>query len=162
MSPKKIQTTSTLIEYEPGELDSDSWSLILAAKEIAEKAYAPYSGFLVGAAVLLENGKVFTANNQENVSFPVGVCAERLALGYAHGNFPESRPIKLAIVARRKATPKTYAAVTPCGLCRQSINEYEVKFGGEIEILILTPTGSVLKSKGIKNFLPFKLDDLNQ
>lgn len=162
MAPKIIKQVSELTEFAWEELDTTKQSLVSAAQQAVEKAYAPYSRFLVGAAVLLDNGNVFAASNQENVSFPVGTCAERLALGYAHGQYPEAKPLKIAIVARRTADPSTYAAVTPCGMCRQSISEYEVIFGQEIEILILTPHNTVLIGEGVKHFLPFKFEDLNR
>jgi cytidine deaminase len=161
MAPKKTYITCELTELDLSELDTTSQNLISEAKHAAERAYAPYSQFLVGAAVLLNNGKVFAANNQENVSFPVGTCAERLALGYAHGLEPDAKPIKLAIVARRAEEPARFAAVTPCGMCRQCISEYEVKFKQEIEILILTPNQRILVADGIRQFLPFKFEDLN-
>ena len=138
----------------------EEMKLIHRASEILETAHAPYSGFLVGAALLLENGSIFVANNQENVSFPVGVCAERAVLSYAMGNYPHSRPLKLAIVAKRKGE-KNMATVTPCGLCRQTINEYEMKFGHPIELLMLNPKEEILKASGIDQLLPFRFNDLN-
>lgn len=146
-------------------IQREDWSeeeriLISKASEILEMAHAPYSGFLVGAALLLEDGSIFTANNQENVSFPVGICAERAVLSYALGNHPNLKPLKLAIVAKRKGENKM-ATVTPCGLCRQTINEYEVKFGKPIELLMLNPEGEILKSPGIEQLLPFRFNDLN-
>ncbi|MCC5936714.1 MAG: cytidine deaminase [Lunatimonas sp.] len=162
MPPKKIKQVSELTEWEWEELDSGKQSLVSAAQKALETAYAPYSQFLVGAAVLLDNENVFAASNQENVSFPVGTCAERLALGYAYGQFPKAKPLKIAIAARRTSDLSTYAAVTPCGMCRQSISEYEVLFGQEMEILILTPQKTVLIGEGIKQFLPFKFEDLNR
>ncbi|WP_209332035.1 cytidine deaminase [Lunatimonas salinarum] len=162
MAQKKIRQVSELHELTLEELDLPRQSLVSAAQKAVEKAYAPYSQFLVGAAVLLDNGIVISANNQENVSFPVGTCAERLALGYACGQYPAANPLKIAIAARRMETPSTYAAVTPCGMCRQTISEYEVHFGQEMEILILTPNQTVLVSDGVKHLLPFKFEDLNR
>lgn len=159
---KRLTFTSTLTEVSREQLDPQEQSLIAEAQSAAERAYAPYSGFLVGASVLLESGKIFSANNQENVSFPVGTCAERLLLGFVHGNHPTDKPLKMGIAARRRLDPNTYAAVTPCGMCRQTISEYEVKFGTEICIYILTPHNTVLVAEGIKNFLPFKFEDLNR
>jgi len=146
-------------------LTPEDWSpvekdLMDKAKEAMYNAHAPYSRFLVGAAVLLDNGKVYAANNQENVSFPVGICAERAVLSYAMANNPESIPLKIAIVA--KGTDKeNFAAVTPCGLCRQTINEYEYKFQHPIEILMLNPKGEILRASGIDQLLPFRFSDLN-
>lgn len=155
-----IEKTVTLIELELSDLSAKETELVKKAQELMEKAYAPYSEFFVGAAVLLDNGEILAANNQENVSFPVGLCAERAVLGFAMANFPTSSPLKIAIVAKKSGSQRL-ANVTPCGLCCQTINEYELKFKRPIEILILTPENSVLKAEGVENFLPFRFKDLN-
>ncbi len=157
---KKIELTVSLQVFPKEEWTVEDAQLIGKAEQILESAHAPYSNFLVGAALLLENGEIFVANNQENVSFPVGVCAERAVLSYAMGNHPNIRPVKIAIVAKRRVDSQL-ATVTPCGLCRQTINEYEVKFGQPIEILMLNPAMEILKAKGIDQLLPFRFNDLN-
>jgi cytidine deaminase len=157
---RRIELKVSLEVIQKRDWSEEDRVLITRASEILETAHAPYSGFLVGAALLLENGSIFVANNQENVSFPVGVCAERAVLSYAMGNHPDSRPIKLAIVAKRKGDKKM-ATVTPCGLCRQTINEYEVKYGHPIELLMLNPEEEILKASGIDQLLPFRFNDLN-
>ena len=149
------------LEVIPNEFWTDEESMLIArAKEILESAYAPYSGFLVGAALLLENGEVFAGNNQENVSFPVGICAERAVLSYVMGNFPNLKPVKIAIAAKRMGETG-YAYVTPCGMCRQTINEYEMKFGNPIEILMLNGQSEILKTESIEQLLPFRFNNLN-
>nr|MBI1228491.1 cytidine deaminase [Cytophagales bacterium] len=162
MAERKIETTSTMTLYEWASLAEDVQELVRRAKAAAENAYAPYSGFLVGAAVMLQDGQFYSANNQENVCFPVGVCAERILLGYTHANFPNVPPVKMAIVARRAAGENDYATVTPCGLCRQSISEYELKFRLPIDIYMYMPSGDVLHAHGIEQLLPLKFEDLNQ
>jgi cytidine deaminase len=157
---KKIEITVSLEIFKQEEWTDEDRILIIKAQEALENAHAPYSNFLVGAALLMENGEIFTANNQENVSFPVGVCAERAVLTYAHGNHPKVKPLKIAIAAKRRLDNKM-ATVTPCGLCRQTINEYELKFGHPIEILMLNPEGEILKASGIEQLLPFRFNDLN-
>ncbi|PRY86602.1 cytidine deaminase [Mongoliibacter ruber] len=157
---KKINLTVSLEVFQREEWATDEIELVEQAKIAVENAHAPYSNFMVGAALLLENGKVFSANNQENVSFPVGICAERAVLSYAMANYPDSRPVKLVIIAKRRED-KVWATVTPCGLCRQTINEYEIKFGHAIEILMLNPQGELLKASGIDQLLPFRFNDLN-
>lgn len=157
---KKINLTVSLEVFHREEWATDEIELVEQAKIAVENAHAPYSNFMVGAALLLENGKVFSANNQENVSFPVGICAERAVLSYAMANYPDSRPVKLVIIAKRRED-KVWATVTPCGLCRQTINEYEIKFGHAIEILMLNPQGELLKASGIDQLLPFRFNDLN-
>lgn len=157
---KKIEINVSLEVFPKEEWLEEDAKLIEKAKSILEYAHAPYSNFLVGAALLLENGEIFSANNQENVSFPVGVCAERAVLSYAMANSPGVRPLKIAIVAKRRID-KQFATVTPCGLCRQTINEYEIKFQSPIEILMLNPQEEILKASGIEQLLPFRFNDLN-
>lgn len=157
---KKINLNSEIEDLSPDELDHIEQALLSRAQAISKMAYAPYSGFHVGAAVLLENGEVLQSSNQENVSFPTGVCAERLLLGYAGANYPNSAPVMLAIVAQR-AGEEGWAGVSPCGICRQTINEVENRFGKPIILLILQANGNVLRIKGIADLLPLKFDDLN-
>ena len=157
---KKIEMKVSLEVYPPQEWSEEDRTLTAMAKEIMEKAHAPYSDFLVGAALLLENGEKYAANNQENVSFPVGVCAERALLSYVVGNHPDKRPVKIVIVAKRRDGERL-ATVTPCGLCRQTINEYELKFGAPIKIMMLSPEGDLLVAESIEQLLPFRFNDLN-
>lgn len=157
---RKIKLSTEIEELLPAELSAVEQQLIDQAKEISKKAYAPYSGFHVGAAVLLENGAILQSSNQENVSFPTGVCAERLLLGYAGANFPDSAPTMLAIVAQR-AGEDIWAGVSPCGICRQTINEVENRFDQPITLLILCSDETVMRIRGIANLLPLKFDDLN-
>lgn len=146
--------------YPPQEWTDEDRILTEMAKAIMEKAHAPYSDFLVGAALLLDNGEMYAANNQENVSFPVGVCAERAVLSYAVGNRPQSRPVKIIIAAKKRLSER-YATVTPCGLCRQTINEYEIKFNSPIQIMMLHPDGDLLVASSVETLLPFRFNDLN-
>lgn len=157
---KRIELKVSLEVIQKKDWSEEERILISRATEILELAYAPYSGFLVGAALLLEDGSIFVANNQENVSFPVGICAERAVLSYAMANHPGLRPLKIAIAAKRHGEKKM-ATVTPCGLCRQTINEYEIKFSQPIELIMLNPEGEILKATGIDQLLPFRFNDLN-
>jgi cytidine deaminase len=157
---KRIEVNIILELLAPEEWSEIDKNLMERAVRILENAHAPYSDFLVGASLLLDNGDIYSANNQENVSFPVGVCAERAVLSYALGNTVGAKPLKLAIAARRR-NDKVMANVTPCGLCRQTINEYEVKFRQPIEILMLNSHGEILKAKSIEQLLPFRFNDLN-
>ncbi|WP_243739662.1 cytidine deaminase [Algoriphagus boseongensis] len=156
---KKVEVKTEIEELMLDELNSIEQNLISRAQEISKQAYAPYSGFHVGAAVLLENGEILQSSNQENVSFPTGVCAERLVLGYAGANFPNSAPIMLAVVAQRGGE-ETWAGVSPCGICRQTINEVENRFQKSVTMLFLGPNGLVRRVKGISQLLPLKFDDL--
>ncbi|WP_035464283.1 cytidine deaminase [Algoriphagus vanfongensis] len=141
------------------ELSPEEMKLLQRAQEISKNSYSPYSHFHVGAAVLLENGEILQSSNQENVSFPSGVCAERLVLGYAGANFPDLAPKMMAVVAQRDGE-ESWAGVSPCGNCRQTINETENRFGKEITMLFLQPGGEVYRVHGISTLLPLKFDDL--
>ncbi len=155
---KKITLQSEIEELSPQELDHVEQTLLSRAQAVSSLAYAPYSNFHVGAALLLENGEVLQSSNQENVSFPAGSCAERLLLGYAGANYPDSAPVMLAIVARR-AGEELWAEVSPCGICRQTINEAEKRFGKPVTLMILRENGNVLRIKGISELLPLKFND---
>lgn len=155
---RKIERTVHLESFSWAELPKDIHSLINKAKGASKNAYAPYSNFLVGTALLLENGEIYTGNNQENAAFPAGICAERCVLSYAHANSPGIRPIKIAIVARKRDR-QDYSLVTPCGTCRQTICEYEIKFNRPVEIYMLAPDDEILKATGIDVLLPFKFAD---
>ena len=157
---KKINDTIEIEELTFSELDPREAALVQRAQEISTKAYAPYSKFQVGAAVELANGEIYQSSNQENVSFPVGTCAERLLLGYVGANFPELAPKTIAIVARREGDID-WAGVSPCGMCRQAINEVENRYNSPISILILQSKGIVLRFQGIRHLLPLKFDDLH-
>ena len=109
--------------------------LILNAQVVAERAYAPYSKFRVGAAVRLESGKIVTGANVENAAFPSGICAERSALSYSVSNYPDDNPAAIAITALTD-DGFTDEPVTPCGNCRQVIAEEESRTGKKIRILL--------------------------
>jgi len=157
---KKITDTIELEELAFSELNHLEATLVQRAQEISKNAYAPYSNFHVGAAVALDNGEIYQSSNQENVSFPVGTCAERLLLGYVGANYPKQVPQMLAIVAQR-AGEDTWAGVSPCGMCRQAINEVENRYQSPITILLLQADGTVLRFRGIRQLLPLKFDDLH-
>lgn len=128
-------------------------SLVGKAREIMAKAYSPYSGFSVGAAVLLDNGTVVTGNNQENAAYPSGLCAERTALFYANANYPDVPVVAIAISAAN-VRGRVKEPVKPCGSCRQVILETEARFGRKIQLLLDGLNGIYLFD-GIDNLLPF-------
>jgi cytidine deaminase len=141
-------------EYETiQELPGNDQELVLAAREAAGNAYAPYSKFHVGAAVLLENGKIITGNNQENSAFTNGLCAERVALFYANANFPDVAVKAIAITAEN-INGLIAEPVKPCGSCRQVMVETESRFKKSIRI-ILDGKKSIQVFDGIQNLLPF-------
>jgi len=145
------------------EMDAESKYLTHKAKEAATHAYAPYSKFLVGAAVLLENGTVVTGTNQENAAYPSGMCAERVALYAAAALHPEQKITKLAVIAKRKAGKEMLPA-PPCGSCRQVMLEFEWRQKKPIEIILQDATNKWVKAPSAESLLPFifiktQLDD---
>lgn len=155
---KEISITSSFSEYDSlDELPKDVQNLMGQAVEIRKKAYAPYSQFRVGAALLLDNGKIVLGSNQENAAYPSGLCAERVAIFYAGSMYPEAKILKIAITAASD-TNQTKAPIPPCGSCRQSIAEYEIKQETPIEIYFMGEIGSIYRSASLKNLLPFMFD----
>ncbi|MFD1603770.1 cytidine deaminase [Flavobacterium artemisiae] len=150
-------TTSFTIFDNLKELPKDIQDLMDQAVEIRKKAYAPYSKFRVGAALLLDNGKIITGSNQENAAYPSGLCAERTAIFYAGSAYPEAKIVRMAITAASDNNP-TQAPIPPCGSCRQSIAEYEIKQESPIEIYFMGEIGEVYKSASLKNLLPLMFD----
>lgn len=139
-------------------LSAEDKKLLNAAIEAADKAYAPYSNFKVGAALMLENGKIFTGNNQENAAYPSGLCAERVAIFHAGSQEPNSKIICMAVTT---LTSSNYVPVSPCGACRQSMLEYEVKFTHPIRLIMGGKQGKVIISPSIQNLLPLSFSSQN-
>jgi cytidine deaminase len=139
------------------QLPNDIQNLMVQAVEVRKKAYAPYSKFRVGAALLLDNGKIVLGSNQENAAYPSGLCAERVAVFQAGSIYPEAKILIMAITAASD-TNQTTAPIPPCGSCRQSIAEYEIKQETPIEIYFMGEIGAVYKSDSLKNLLPFMFD----
>jgi cytidine deaminase len=135
------------------DLPEADQQLVFTAREAAKNAYAPYSGFSVGAALLLSNGKVITGNNQENAAYPTSLCAERVALFYAHATFP-GVAVKAIAVTASTANGLINDPVKPCGSCRQALVETEVRFKSPVRI-ILDGNKKVQVFEGIDNLLPF-------
>lgn len=151
---KKITYQFDYIKYDAvTELDELRQKLIEKSIQAAQNAYAPYSNFHVGAAVLLENGEILIGSNQENASYPVGVCAERTLLTFAHANYPAQKKLILAV-----SVLDTDQDVSPCGLCRQSILEYEKLQNQPIEIMLHNRSGSVLLIPSADSILPLNFN----
>jgi cytidine deaminase len=136
------------------ELPEISKKLILLAREAAGRAYAPYSGYHVGATVLLENGEIITGNNQENAAYPSGLCAERTAIFYASSRYP-GIAIRTLVVSTLAEDQRLGEFAKPCGSCRQVIAEYEDLAGKPIEI-ILDGSSAIAVVNGIDTLLPFR------
>lgn len=156
MKEIKIETKLSIFDS-INELENEVRGLMEKAIDARKKAYAPYSKFNVGAAILLENGQVVIGSNQENAAYPSGLCAERVAIFYAGAAYPNVKVLKMAITAGSTLTPTT-KPIPPCGACRQSLFEYEFKQDEGIEIYFMGETGEVYKSDSIQNLLPLTFD----
>lgn len=132
---KELRIETTVREFAVGELDAKYKKLYDSAFEASERAYAPYSNFHVGAAVLLENGEIVLGNNQENAAYPSGLCAERTALFYAGAHYPDVPVCVLAIAGMNEKGDRV-EMITPCGACRQVMLETEQRYGRMIEVLL--------------------------
>lgn len=155
---KKINVSVVATVFDSlSELTEEDKILITEALNATKNAYAPYSKFRVGTALLMENQKIITGNNQENAAYPSGMCAERVAVWRAGSEYPDIKIRKIAIVATSENT-QVKEPVGPCGACRQSILEYEVKQDSPIEILFMGETGKIVKTDSIASLLPFSFN----
>ena len=135
------------------ELTENELNLIEVAKEATSQAYAPYSKFHVGAAIALSNGEIVTGANQENVAYPSGMCAERVACYYAHAQYPEAKFEAIAIAAQGVDGAEVALPVSPCGSCRQAMLEYEKLAEGNIKV-ILVGAEDIYVVPSVKSLLP--------
>lgn len=143
-----------LTVYRPDEAPEADRALMRAARKAAEGAWAPYSGFRVGAAVRLEDGTVVAGSNQENASFPEGTCAERAALFAAGAQHPGLRPVAIAV------TGETLDAgwLAPCGGCRQVMAESERRGGAPMRVLLTNAEGAIGAFDAAADLLPWGFD----
>jgi cytidine deaminase len=159
--PEKLKINTEIeVHSSVDSLPENYRELIHKAKLASQKAYAPYSGFLVGAAVLLENGETISGNNQENAAYPSGLCAERVALFYASSQYPDVKITAIAVTARSFNRTVT-EPVPPCGACRQVIAEYENKFQQNVKIIMTGESGKIYISESIANLLPLSFTSQN-
>lgn len=143
-------------------LDDQTLQLVNTAKKAAERAYAPYSKFHVGAALLMEDGSIHDGNNQENAAYPSGLCAERVAIFHASSVKPGMNIKGIAVYAYNESGTYT-EAVSPCGSCRQALLEYENKQNAPIPVHMAGRNGKVISATSIAALLPlafgsFQLD----
>lgn len=136
------------------ELESSDKVLCQEAVKAMRNSHSPYSEFRVGAAVRLESGKIVYGSNQENVAYPSGLCAERVALFTIGSTYPKDKIMSMAITAHTDNF-KIMEPVTSCGACLQVMAEYEKKQSDPIEVLFYCENGSIIKTLGIKSLLPF-------
>jgi cytidine deaminase len=139
------------------KLSPEVIDLLSEAEKQVEMAYAPYSNFKVGAAILSSEKKIYGGSNQENASYPLCMCAERVAAYHAISVNPYESFIAIGITAKN-ANNDLIKPVTPCGACRQVLMEYQNRFKHPIELYILGPKKEVYCFKSINEFLPFSFD----
>lgn len=158
---KQRAYTVRLFEYNrPDELAEEQQKLVQIAMDAARDAYAPYSGFKVGAAALLLNGETIAGNNQENAAYPSGLCAERVAIFYAGARYPGIPVKSIAIAAIREGSFQE-EPVAPCGGCRQVLYEKETQGKAPMEVILYgSKRIQVIKQVADLLPLPFKLESL--
>ena len=133
------------------ELADKDLCLRNAAIDAAKNAYAPYSGFSVGVAVLLENGTIVKGNNQENAVYPSGLCAERVALFSVGASYPDMPVVSIAIIALKG--DDILSSISPCGGCRQVMLETEQRYGRPVRVLLCGNNETVIVDSA-KDLLP--------
>lgn len=153
MAVKKKFSFEITVYHGINELESTDALLLEKSIDARKNAYAPYSNFQVGAAVLLENGEIVTGSNQENASYPSGLCAERVAVFYAGAKFPGIKIEKIAISAA-SSKHKVDTPAAPCGNCRQAISEYEFKQKKHIKLLLMGEVGNIIQCNSVEDILP--------
>lgn len=151
MSEKLVIKSNFEVFQDYDSLPESDKVLIDAAEKSSSNAYAPYSHFYVGAAVISNKGNITTGNNQENAAFPSGLCAERVTLFSAYSQFPRDHITTLAVVAYNLDQAKP---ALPCGSCRQTMLEYEMKQKEPIRVIMAYNKGSFLIANSIKDLLP--------
>lgn len=135
------------------DLNEKDKQLVEEAVKAANSAYAKYSNFKVGAALLLDNGEIVLGNNQENIAYPSGLCAERTALFYTGANFPNQKVISLAVYGVGDLLENN-GPVTPCGSCRQVMAETISRQNKGFELLLIGANGQIVKFQNALDLLP--------
>ena len=155
---KKIDVVASATVYDNvSELPSEVQGLMNKAIEARNQAYAPYSKFNVGAALLLENNQIVLGNNQESAAYPSGMCAERVAIWKAASEFPKVK-VKQLVITASSTISKVDRPVGPCGACRQTLSEYEINQKEPIEIYFMGEVGKIVKTESLLSLLPFSFD----
>src|SRR6188474_1298559 len=142
--------------------EEDAW-LLNEAREVTENAYAPYSHFHVGAVAKLANGEIVAGSNQENASFPVGLCAERVLLASASTLYPNV-PIESMAISYHSGNGNSNQPIAPCGMCRQALQEYEMRVKKPIRLILAGLEGKIFVFEKASQLLPlgFTSDDMSR
>lgn len=136
------------------ELSDPDATLLKEARSVTKQAYAPYSNFHVGAAARMENGKIVVGTNQENASYPVGICAERVLLGSAANLYPDLAIESIAVSYDSKHV-KSDHPISPCGMCRQALLEFENRMNKPVRLILGGMKGKIFVIKSVSQMLPF-------
>ncbi|MBZ4191200.1 cytidine deaminase [Niabella beijingensis] len=160
MKEKKFQFSYKVVADATGLAEADA-ALLQLARKTTKKAYAPYSKFNVACAAKLANGKTVVGSNQENASYPVGICAERALLATVGTQYTDE-PILTLAVTYHSLNGDSSHPISPCGMCRQALSEYEKRSGTPIRLLLSGMEGPVYIISTIKDLLPlaFSEEDL--
>lgn len=154
----KTQVLETRIDIlEPQDLQAEEALLLEKARQACTTAYAPYSHFQVGAAVLLADGTIVTGSNQENAAFPSGMCAERTALFSAVANYPDV-PVRAIAIAAFTDGNFTEKPVSPCGACRQVMLGIEERSGDAVRVLLYGTEG-IYRVGSVRTLLPLQFGE---
>jgi cytidine deaminase len=161
MKKDKIEISYEVFEDINELSEQDAW-LLNEAREVTKQAYAPYSNFYVGAVAKLTNGEIVAGTNQENASFPAGLCAERVLLASASALYPETAVETMAI-SYYNSNGNSNQPISPCGICRQTLREYEDRFHHPIRLILGGMEGQVyvFEKSGFLLPLAFTSNDLN-
>lgn len=153
MKDQKFEFTYEVYKDSSELAEKDAW-LLNEARQITEQAYAPYSNFHVGAVAMLANGEVVAGTNQENASYPVGICAERVLLGNAATLYP-GIAIETMAISYNSDNVKSDHPISPCGMCRQALLEYETRLKYPIRLILAGMEGEIQIVKTSSLLLPF-------
>ncbi len=152
---KEISYTSTITSYSSTEeLPEEYKELLSLAKKTLVSSYSPYSGFQVASVIKLKDGTIVKGSNQENIAYPSGLCAERVAIFSAGTNFPGEQIDVIAITAN-SLNGVVNTPVTPCGSCRQVMIEIESVQQSDITVIMSGFEGEVWVAESVKNLIPF-------
>ena len=151
----EIRRESILKRYKDiNELNETDRMLLAEAKKAVATSYAPYSNFHVGCALQLNNGVIVKGSNQENIAYPSGLCAERVAIFSAGATYPNEAVKTMAITVKADKF-KVTEPIMSCGACLQSMSEYEIRFKQPMRVILQGETGDIYIAEGLKNFMPF-------
>lgn len=151
----EIRRESILKRYtDINELNETDRMLLAEARKAVATSYAPYSNFHVGCALQLNNGVIVKGSNQENIAYPSGLCAERVAIFSAGATYPNEAVKTMAITVKADKF-KVTEPIMSCGACLQSMSEYEIRFKQPMRVILQGETGDIYIAEGLKNFMPF-------